>query len=168
MTNKYPGIDNINKPAFDAIVPKVEEAMNNGKISFQKGNIDAMLGVDTSNKIVKQFLDLPTTVSIHYAAKEGATITEGCLTSCDIILYSLIPITRPQQISYVAFPGLYCQSCIMGTISPSTGIARIIAISTDATGGPANKKLYIKAYNLSGELVNFTLDKMNNYNITIS
>lgn len=37
MSNKYSGIDNINKPAFDAIVPKVKEMIKNGVVTGSNG-----------------------------------------------------------------------------------------------------------------------------------
>lgn len=47
--DKYSGIDNINKPAFDAIVPRVKEAIESGEIATGGGEL-----------IVEDYSSLPT------------------------------------------------------------------------------------------------------------
>lgn len=49
MSKKYLGIDNINKPAFDAIPSKSVEAIE----GTQEGTIASVLGLDSDGKLVK-------------------------------------------------------------------------------------------------------------------
>lgn len=65
--SKYSGIDNINKPAFDAIVPKVKEGIEKGEIPIPAGG----------TKLYKHTIVLPgiTTSKLTFLSTSSTPIT---------------------------------------------------------------------------------------------
>lgn len=146
MGNKYPGIDNINKPAFDAIVPKTKEAIESGEIPIPAGG----------TKLYYHF------VSIRL--KAGQSVASGCVEEFTFEYISKYEggIGGPQPWSMVI------NNLNINALSLFVNSGRIVRFyATSSTPMGAQLKLIVQSTVSSSE-TEYLIDLKGKYDVTDS